>query len=112
MPVVEVPFGIEAVPKVAAWEEAAVVEAHDSVPAQLVRVMICPRVGKALILVMFDLVEVVVGMVQALTALGLEAAFVQEAVLVAPAALVGVGAEEQPASEAPELCVWAIPFCY
>jgi len=78
------------------------VEAHDSVPAQLVQVMICPRVGKALILVMFDLLEVVVRMVQALTALGSEPAFVQEAVLVAPAALVGVEAEQEPASEAPQ----------
>lgn len=77
-------------------------EAHDSVPAQLVQVMICPRVGKALILVMFDLVEVVVGMVQALSASGLEAASVQEVVLVAPAPFVGVEAEQEPASEAPQ----------
>jgi len=62
--------------------------------------------------VMFDLVEVVVGLVEDLTASGLEAVSVKEAVLVALVAFVGVEAEQELALEAPQLCVWAIPFCY
>lgn len=85
-------------------------EAHDSVPAQLVRVMVCQRVPKALTLVMFE--WVVVGLMEALTALELEAASLQEVVLVAVVAFVVVEAEQELASEALPPCVWVIPFCY